>query len=86
MSSALKDPSILHQPFEQLEQEKDNWMGNLVDGLRGIFSTREEIAFDNQRQSFLKLIEPCGHQNHDLREFKEKLLSLMDLVYQKKEA
>lgn len=86
MNGALKDPAILKRPFEQLQQENESWMGSLVDSLRGLFLNHDEIAFENQRQSFLKLIEPCGHQNQDLRDFREKLLALIDLVYQRSES
>lgn len=83
MCQAQKDRSLLQKPFEELaEHRPDNqWLPHIVESLLNTFKTREEIQISNQKSSFLKLIEPCGEKNHELAEFKKKVIELIEIVY-----
>ena len=81
MCQARRDPSLLQKPFEALIQHQESWIPQLVESIMGLIKTREEIQLSNQKSSFLKLIEPCGQKNHELAEFKNKVLELIEIVY-----
>jgi hypothetical protein len=82
MCAAQRDPSLIHRPFEQIQQTKEGWMPLLVDSLKSLFLSREEIQFKNQREAFMELIRPCGQKNHELEQFKAKVIELMNIVYE----
>jgi MoxR-like ATPase len=85
MCEARRDPSLLEKPFENLLQHDEGWMPHLVESIMGLIKTREEIQLSNQKSSFIKLIEPCGQKNHELAEFKKKVIELIEIIYKSKD-
>jgi MoxR-like ATPase len=88
MCEAQKNREILKKPFDELltDSSGTGWIPYIVDSLLGFVKSREELQMDNQKNSFLKLIEPSGKKNHELMEFKKKVLELIDIVYRPLEA
>lgn len=81
MHEAHRDPGILSKPLEALQETAKGWLSHLFQGLKQAFGSREGLALDHSKASFLKLIEPCGEKNQELFEFKRQVLDLMDIVY-----
>lgn len=81
LCEAQKDPSLKERPPESLEDVKLGWLPHVVQSLKGMFSNHEDLVFENTREAFLKLVEPCGRSNAELAAFKKKVIELIDIVY-----
>jgi len=81
LQEAHRNPEILSRSIEDLQNNSKGWLPGLLQSLRQVFGTRDDLPFDHSRESFLKLIEPCGEKNQELNEFKQQVLDLMDIVY-----